>query len=39
MQNELSENVFKIYNQDIFLRDIISEDIDDYIFWNTIEIQ
>ncbi|SFB10320.1 GNAT family N-acetyltransferase [Clostridium frigidicarnis] len=39
MQNELSENVFKIYNQDILLRDMISEDIDDYIAWNTTEIE
>ncbi|MFD3157298.1 GNAT family N-acetyltransferase [Haloimpatiens sp. FM7330] len=39
MESEISEDVFKIYNQDIFLRDMCMEDVDDYIVWNTNEIE
>ncbi|MEW8955228.1 GNAT family N-acetyltransferase [Clostridium sp.] len=39
MKSEIIENIFKIYNQHIFLRDMCIEDIEEYILWNTKEIQ
>ncbi|GAA0124762.1 GNAT family protein [Clostridium sp. CTA-19] len=39
MSSLINKNVFKVYNQDIFLRDACVEDIDDYIIWNTKEVE
>jgi RimJ/RimL family protein N-acetyltransferase len=39
MQSGLMENSFRILNYGIYLRDMIIEDIDDYITWNTTEIE
>lgn len=33
------ENQFKLFNQGIFLRDTSIEDIDDYVIWNTKEVE
>ena len=39
MHNEMNKSIIKIYNKDIFLRDMCLEDIDDYILWSTREIE
>lgn len=39
MHNETNKSMIKIYDKEIFLRDMCLEDIDDYILWNTKEIE
>ncbi len=39
MKNEIIENTFKMVNKGIILRDMTIEDIDDYVIWNTNEIE
>lgn len=39
MHNEMNKSMVKIYNKDISLRDMYLEDIDDYILWNTKELE
>ncbi|WP_055668566.1 GNAT family N-acetyltransferase [Desnuesiella massiliensis] len=39
MPNQIITNTLRIYNQGIYLRDMFMEDIDDYINWNTNEIE
>lgn len=39
MQNKIIENRFRIFNGIIFLRDMSAYDINDYIIWNTTEIE
>lgn len=38
MKDENTESEFRIFNGDIFLRDMCIQDIDDYIIWNTTEV-
>ncbi|MBP2022757.1 RimJ/RimL family protein N-acetyltransferase [Clostridium punense] len=39
MKNENTESEFRIFNGDIFLRDMCMQDINDYIIWNTTEVE